>query len=191
MKDLILDHKDDFRMFGLVPYNISDKQKGIQFLHAIQEYNNLFFDTKRNEKEIKSFNGWRLFGKTVIMYDGGTTNSRIIEGKPFGTLNQHLNTLKELDVLTSEFYEPDLGEQLSAIAFILPKQVYKIKEFPNFKDYVILYENLSLAFELCDKYDLNNTSGEVFQIHYKKWVDFLGGENNVKLREFIKNFKYA
>jgi hypothetical protein len=41
MKDLILDHKDDWRMYGLVPYNISPIQQGIQFGHAVQEYNNI------------------------------------------------------------------------------------------------------------------------------------------------------
>ena len=31
----------EWRMYGIVPYNISDIQKGIQFGHAVQEYNNL------------------------------------------------------------------------------------------------------------------------------------------------------
>ena len=38
----------EWRMYGIVPYNISDIQKGIQFGHAVQEYNNLMFETISN-----------------------------------------------------------------------------------------------------------------------------------------------
>ena len=33
-----------YRMYGMVPYNILEIQKGIQFGHAVQEYNNFVKD---------------------------------------------------------------------------------------------------------------------------------------------------
>ena len=41
----------EWRMYGIVPYNISDIQKGIQFGHAVQEYNNLMLETISNMEE--------------------------------------------------------------------------------------------------------------------------------------------
>lgn len=201
MKDLILDHKDDWRMYGLVPYNISPIQQGIQFGHALQEYNNMMFDLVAmgpKEQELKAaFNSWRLSGKTFIVLNGGTTNSRIIEDTPFGSLNQHVNTLKDLGVVTAEFYEPDLGEQLTAVVFLVPKQVYNKKEFPGFKDYIktLDYSDAFIDFlELCHNSVGGNAMPTKFEEYtevYNKWVESIGGEKNVQLREFLYRFSFA
>ncbi len=198
--DLIKDHKDDWRMYGLVPYNISPIQQGIQFGHAVQEYNNMMFNLVAlgpKEQELKAaFNNWRLFGKTFIVLNGGTTNSRIIDDIPFGSLNQHLKTLKEIGVVTAEFYEPDLGEQLTAIVFLVPKQVYNKKEFPEFKDYV---KNLDFNDEMknyiihCHEtkdLPLSFTRKEYNEI-YNDWLNSIGGIKNLKIREFLYNFRFA
>jgi hypothetical protein len=192
--DLIKEHKDDYRLYGLVPYNISDIQKGIQFGHAVQELNNLILDGKKTSPEfIKQFNSWRKFGKTFIVLNGGTTNKRIIDYKPFGSLNQHLIFLKELGLTVAEFYEPDLGEELTAIVFILPKEVYNNKEFPDFKEYLI--ENTKLRPEdlnfVMSKYSKLKLGEHLESNFYKKWAESIGGEKNVTLRKFIKQFKFA
>lgn len=193
MKDLILDHKDDFRMYGLVPYNISPIQQGIQFGHALQEYNNIMMSDKPNDKQLEAFDSWRKFGKTFIVLNGGTTNTRIVAGKPFGSLNQHLETLNEdIGIITGDFYEPDLGEQLTAIAFIVPKQVYNKKDFLNFKEYTLnTILDSSLALEINEAYDRCNFENQKLKEYYEEWTDYLGGEQNVKLRYFLSQFKFA
>ena len=136
MKDLILEHKDDWRMYGLVPYNLSSIQQGIQFGHALQEYNNLMMSEYPNDKQLESFDSWRKFGKTFILLNGGTTNNRVIKDLPFGSLNQYAIKLEELGVTLAKFYEPDLGEQLTAICFLVSKEVYNKREFLGFKEYM-------------------------------------------------------
>ncbi len=194
MKDLILDHKDDYRMYGLVPYNISPIQQGIQFGHALQEYNNYFIDNIiKNSEEKTAFDNWRLYGKTFIILNGGTTNNRIIEGQYFGSLNRTKKELDKANILNATFKEPDLGEQLTAIVFLVPKQVYNKKEYLDFLEYVKLNceFNFDLFEEIKEEYESGCFSNSTNENTYKQWVDFIGGEKNIFLREFLKNFKLA
>ena len=87
-----------YRMYGLVPYNISPIQQGIQFGHGVVEYimNNI------NKPETQH---WAHNDKVFIILNGGTTNN--FEGE-LGTLNKHLLTLKEKGILVSTFSETDL-----------------------------------------------------------------------------------
>lgn len=194
MKDLILGHKDDFRMYGLVPYNISPIQQGIQFGHALQEYNNYFIDNLINdEKEKEAFESWRLFGKTFIILNGGTTNSRLIDGAYVGSLNKTKEELDGNGILNAIFKEPDLGEQLTAVVFLVPKQVYNKKQYPDFLEYIKMnYEfNYDFFEEIKQEYESGLFSSSTNKKTYKRWVDFIGGEKNVFLREFLKNFRLA
>lgn len=194
MKDLILDHKDDFRMYGLVPYNISPIQQGIQFGHALQEYNNYFIDNLiDDEKEKEAFENWRLFGKTFIILNGGTTNNRLIDGEYFGSLNQSKEELDKNGILNAIFKEPDLGEQLIAVVFLVPKQVYNKKQFPDFLEYAKMNSEFNYDFfeEIKEEYESGLFSNSTNENIYKSWVDFIGGEKNVFLREFLKNFRLA
>jgi len=194
MKDLILEHKDDYRMYGLVPYNISPIQQGIQFGHALQEYNNYFIDNIiKNSEEKIAFDNWRLYGKTFIILNGGTTNNRIIEGQYFGSLNRAKEELDKANILNATFKEPDLGEQLTAIVFLVPKQVYNKKEYPDFLEYVKLNceFNFDLFEEIKEEYESGCFSNSTNENIYKQWVDFIGGEKNIFLRDFLKSFKLA
>ena len=73
------EHLDKFRMYGLVPYNISPIQQGIQYGHALQEYNNFISAVRKNkelaegtedetkvEELLNEFDEWRLRDKTFI-----------------------------------------------------------------------------------------------------------------------------
>ena len=194
MKDLILEHKDDYRMYGLVPYNISPIQQGIQFGHALQEYNNYFIDDIiKNSEEKKAFESWRLFGKTFIILNGGTTNNRIIEGQYFGSLNRVKEELDKANILNATFREPDLGDQLTAIVFIVPKQVYNKKEYPDFLEYAKLNLEFNLDFfeKTKEEYETGLFISSDNENIYKNWVDFIGGEKNIFLRDLLKNFKLA
>ena len=62
--------KLELRMYGFVPYNISEIQKGIQFGHAIVEYGLENFHT--NE-----YLDWAKYWKTFIILNGGTSNHSI------------------------------------------------------------------------------------------------------------------
>lgn len=156
-----------YRMYGLVPYNISPIQQGIQFGHGVVEYimNNF------NKPETPY---WAYNDKTFIILNGGTTNN--FEGE-LGTLNKHLLTLKEKGILVSTFSEPDLGNQLTSINFLVDERVWDTEKFPDF---------------FKTKY-WGGYTNEDFKSskEYLEWVQLLGGETNVWLREFLRQFRLA
>lgn len=152
--------KDTFRMYGLVNYQLTGIQKGIQFGHAVVEYG---LDYKGN----KDYLEWVTECKTFIILNGGTTNKN---PNTLGTLNKHVHTLQEMGVKFSCFYEPDLGDQLTSVVFLVPEQVYNKTLYPDYK-YV-------------------EKSGQ-YQPLYDDYVRTMGGEKNVKLREFLKDFRLA
>ena len=156
-----------YRMYGLVPYNISPIQQGIQFGHGVVEYimNNF------NKPETAY---WAYIDKTFIILNGGTTNN--FEGE-LGTLNKHLLTLKEKGILVSTFSEPDLGNQLTSINFLVDERVWDTEKFPDF---------------FKTKY-WGGYTNEDFKSskEYLEWVQLLGGETNVWLREFLRQFRLA
>jgi hypothetical protein len=198
MKDLILDHKDNWRMYGLVPYNISSIQQGIQFGHAVVEYGLQYGNVTDNViarhllPEDSKYTKWAKEDKTFIILNGGTTNKRLIDGVPFGSLNQHVITLKEMGVNTAEFYEPDLGEELTATVFLVPKQVYNKKEYLNFDEYTVnTISDLEVAYEINEAYKRCNFENKNLKEIYEDWIEYMGGKKNVELRYFLSNFKFA
>ena len=129
------------RMMVLVPYNLSPIQQGIQTAHAIAElgYKMHFNNVWKNggvDFSIMKYNDWVLNWKTIIVLNGGTTNNNSND-KWYGSLQKHRDKLKELGVIYSEFYEPDLNNTLTAVAFIVDME----------KDWMVLkyLENLELA----------------------------------------------
>jgi hypothetical protein len=112
-------------MYGLVPYNISPIQQGIQYGHAVVEYGLLYNDTPEYQQ-------WAQHDKTFIILNGGTTNSRRFGGKYIGTLNQHLGTLSSMGIRFAEFREPDLGDQLTAIVFLVDDRVFDRENWPDY-----------------------------------------------------------
>lgn len=117
------------RMYGLVPYNISPIQQGIQFGHAVVEYSLTYSKTEK-------YKSWSKEWKTFIILNGGTTNWR--ENKR-GTLNNHLSTLLSNNIECAWFSEPDLGDQLTAVVFIVDERVFKEDKYPNIKDKRLLF----------------------------------------------------
>ena len=156
-----------YRMYGLVPYNISPIQQGIQFGHGVVEYlmNNM------NKPETQY---WANYDKTFIILNGGATNN--FEGE-LGTLNKHLLTLKEKGILVSTFNEPDLGNQLTSINFLVDERVWNTEKFPDFISSNYWWGATNKDFK---------SSKE-----YIEWVQLLGGETNVWLREFLRQFRLA
>jgi len=157
---------DDLRMYGLVPYNLSPIQQGIQFGHAVVEYANQFYNDEDYQK-------WSQECKTFIILNGGTTNYSFQKNGTSlrkGTLNQHLETLRELDVKLAYFCESDLGYQLTGIVFLVDERIYNKEKYPEFDG-------------------LDNSD-------YLEWLSKFSDNSEkaqkiVDLREFLKQFRLA
>ena len=104
----------NYRMYGMVNYQLSGIQKGIQFGHAVVEYAN---DYSRDEE----YQQWAKNDKTFIILNGGTTNNTRLKE---GTLNLYLNEAIERGIPVGEFSEPDLGGQLTAFVFLVDDRVF-------------------------------------------------------------------
>ncbi len=156
-------NKLEYRMYGLVPYNISPIQQGIQYGHAVVEY----CLANANKEDFKK---WSKHDKTFIILNGGTTNNGfdIVTGDPKGSLNKHLLMLKKHKINFSTFHEPDLGDQLTAIVFLVDERVFDRKKYPN--DFDINVELVGDWTEGIPKKELN-------QIMF--------------LRDFLPQFRFA
>ena len=130
----------ELRMYGLVPYNISPIQQAIQFGHAVVEYGQkMKYLGEHNQSLNIQYNDWADNWKTFIILNGGTTNHKtsLEDGLPFGTLNNHLLTLMDNGIDFAQFNEPDLGDQLTSVVFIVDERVFNRKKYPDFEDWVI------------------------------------------------------
>ena len=177
------EHLDRFRMFGLVPYNISPIQQGIQFGHALQEYNNVLGETyggrpSPSYDEIgENFNTWRLRDKTFIILNGGTSM----------TMEQHVETLKDAGIHVGVFREPDLNNMVTGIVFLVSENVYKRDEWPDFKSWMIKRNPTVHQLKTLSLIELKNE----FEESYQEWVTMVGGEKNAFLKEFTSQFEMA
>jgi hypothetical protein len=108
-------------MYGLVPYNLSPIQQGIQFGHAVVEYSNEFFNDP-------DYQQWSRKDKTFIILNGGTTNLNKV-----GTLNAHEMVLYNQNVKHHCFHEPDLGDQLTAVVFLVDDRVWDKEKWPDYE----------------------------------------------------------
>ena len=125
--------KLELRMYGFVPYNISEIQKGIQFGHAVVEYGLQNFHTTE-------YLDWAKYWKTFIILNGGTSNhsmNRYNEEEYVGSMETLLEELNSNDVKLATFYEPDLNDMLSGIVFIIDERVFNSKKYLEFGDWFI------------------------------------------------------
>jgi hypothetical protein len=169
----------EYRMYGIVPYNLSPIQQGIQFGHAVVEYGQ---NARYLQPHEAIYNKWAAKDKTFIILNGGTTN---INPEKLGTLNQNLAALYFNGVLTSEFYEPDLGDQLTAVVFLVDERVFNRTLYPDFQEeklpYGVRKPSKKAETELEERNEAN----------YQKWVEKIGGVKNAFLREFLKPLRLA
>lgn len=198
----------EWRMYGIVPYNISDIQKGIQFGHAVQEYNNTMFEVISNiedgedieiEFTIDGFNKWREEDKTFMVMNGGTTNDDFND-KFYGTMNIRLEELRKIDIPVGLFREPDLGNQITGIVFLADERCFKKRLYhfdnedalfyPDFKDFLINKIGTKLINDTMIS-NISSTIEKVFNEEYNQWVEIIGGEKNVVLRDLISKLRFA
>lgn len=163
--------KRTYRMYGLVPYNISPIQQGIQFGHAVVEYANLNF----NEPE---YQHWALNDKTFIILNGGTTNNQFTnDGVPKGTLNKYMMELHSHGVSLETFYEPDLGDQLTAVVFLVDDRVFDRESWPDYNGTCYI--------------DGTPEATEFWNWKMKFSENELEADKIVWLRSWLRNFKLA
>jgi hypothetical protein len=162
--------KRTYRMYGLVPYNLSPIQQGIQFGHAVVEYAQANFS--KGDYQI-----WAKRDKTFIILNGGTTNSRRFDGKFVGSLNQHKEDLSKTGIAFADFHEPDLGDQLTAFVFLIDDRVFDREAWPDY-DGTYYVDGTPEATEFWNwkmKFDEDETVAD----------------NIVWLRSWLRNFKLA
>jgi len=195
--------KLELRMYGIVPYNISPIQQGIQFGHAVVEYGQkMKYLGEHNQSLNTQYNDWADNWKTFIILNGGTSNHSINRyhqtDEPFvGSMESNLVLLEQNNVDIATFYEPDLNDMLSAIVFIVDERVFNRKKYPDFGDWVI--DNYGDLLITDDPYEtrksiinkLKESTNKEDQKVYKTWVNFVGGEKNVFLIDFLRNFRLA
>lgn len=121
------------RMYGFVPYNLSDIQKGIQFGHAVVEYQ------LKHGKTVEYLD-WAKKDKTFIILNGGTTND------VSGTINALQKDLKSLGIKFATFREPDLNNALTGIVFLLDERVWDREKY--------IYAQEEIPFEIEEGFSL-------------------------------------
>lgn len=193
----------ELRMYGLVPYNISEIQKGIQFGHAVVEYGQM---AKRSEIASISdtYDEWAEKWKTFIILNGGTSNHSLNryhhdDSEFQGTMESNLAMLMHSEISLATFYEPDMNDMLSAIVFIVDERVFNRKDYPDFGDWMMINHFSYLSDNLMNSNKIEKMRKEGYFANgtekerrlYSDWLGLIGGEKNLFLRDFLKNFKMA
>jgi hypothetical protein len=177
------ERKREFRMYGFVPYNLSPIQQGIQFGHAVVEYANEHFTDD-------DYAIWASRDKTFIILNGGTTNMNFAN---YGSLNNHMNNLLLNGINIAYFHEPDLGDQLTAVVFLVDDRVWDKEDWPDFK--LASIEERNAHAELVFK----GSTYEEALMTLKSWHEWKSNFSNdekeaskiVWLRYFLRSFKLA
>jgi hypothetical protein len=202
--------KLELRMYGFVPYNISEIQKGIQFGHAVVEYGQMVKKEKPDVEWLEAnghryihvnnlmepsineiYNDWANNWKTFIILNGGTSNH--VDPEYIGSMEGILEELKKNEIALATFNEPDLNDMLSAVVFIIDERVFNRRVYLDFGDWVVenhfgylknnMLTNSKIERMRKEGYFLTGNSSE--KKLYSDWVDSVGGEKNVFLRDFL------
>jgi hypothetical protein len=164
------------RMYHLTMYNISEIQKGIQSYHAGIEYSLKF-------RETYEYKRWAWYDKVVIILNGGTSHNiiNLTFEEPRGTMEDHVQALKDNNILHAVFNEYDLNNATSAIAFLCDEKVWDKETYP---DPVVLADP---AWDTLSSTDRK----EKVRMNFEKQLKTLYGEKVAFLREWLKQFKLA
>ena len=173
------------RMYGLVPYNISPIQQGIQFGHAVVEYGLSQTQQDSTDTELSPYNQWAHNDKTFIILNGGTTNNSRMALDNYGTLNKAKDELAQMGIQTATFYEPDLGDQLTAVVFLVDERVFDRETYPDYIDIPYDIDKDGESENTIKQWEDNNSMNRA------KWEEKIGGEKNDFLRTWLKNFRLA
>jgi len=154
------------RMYFFVPYNISPIQQGIQAGHCALEYANKYYSSKEFQDFMKN-------DKTWIILNGGTTRDFENGVDNGGDLNILATKLAFSDIPFASFREPDLNHALTAICFIADERVWKTDVYVDYEEFLVMF-------------GLDSSES-----NYETWLGFIGGMQNLFLRNIIKDKKLA
>lgn len=107
---------------------------------------------------------WSGEDKTLILLDGGTAKD----------LEALAGEMKSKGIEYGLFKEPDLNDCVTAVCVIVDERVYDKEKYPSFEDWLTIKLLL-----------------EPSKYSYEKWMETLGGKENVYLRELITNKRLA
>lgn len=119
-------------MYVVAMRHLSGIQKGIQGgNHAAMELALKSWDTKE-------FQQWIRRDKTLMVLQCNTTDH----------LEKTFKKLKKLGVVVADFHEPDFGNTLTAIAFLLDERVFNAGKYPDVDGDILALRALKNQFEL-------------------------------------------
>ncbi len=178
------------RMYSLVMYQLNGRQAGIQSGHS-----NIEYSIKYGQDE--DYKDWASKWKTVILLNGGTSNSgkETYYGYPTskGSMENHLKSLEDMGIKVAPFYEPDLNYCLTSMSFLVDERVFNKKKYPDFdfSDYNLFpierFNDISIL--LSDDYFEQSFLNA--KEDFEEWCLSIGGMKNFILRLFLKEFKMA
>lgn len=155
----------EYAMYGLTARSLSDKQIGIQFGHAVVEYELM----SRKFPEIREiYDKWAISDKTFRILSGGSTNDT-----KYGTMQKYAQELKRNGIKIAGFKEPDINNATTAFVFLVDERAWNRVRYPDYQQPT----DMGIPFE--------------DPIHFSKWVADIGGSINQFLRTFLKPFKSA
>lgn len=107
------------RFYGFGNYYLSSIQQGIQAAHVVGE---MFVQNSFNEEKMNAVFNWAKNDKTIVLLNGGNSQS-IAEIYQFFTLLSN-----EMNYPFAKFYEDQqsLNGALTCVGIILPKHVYEL-----------------------------------------------------------------
>jgi len=152
----------ELRMYGLAIYQLTPIQAGIQFQHAVTRYSRVH--------DSEMYRDWADNWQTSIVLNGGTTNTN---PDRLGTINQSYQKLIDMGIVCEPFYEPDLGDQMTAIALIADERVFNKKKYPDFG---FDYDEVNDCFIKNLNFGNQPTT---------EWIESIGGEKNYFLRNYL------
>lgn len=155
----------NYRMYVLALSSLSSIQKGIQAMHALEEYHIAYGGTKELYK-------WGKYDKDIKVLN--------VE-----SLKELIDIKKELvkrEIRFSCFNEESLGGLLTALCLIVEDKVYDFEQYPDYHTWCF---NNHVEAEIMlptvpPMFDRNKEN-------YAKWLKFIGGENNEFLKETLNS----
>jgi hypothetical protein len=109
----------------------------------------------------------------------------------YGTMEQHGDALSFANIKYAAFFEPDANNMLTSLAFLCDERVFKTRQRGPDDIYYPGFEEWLAKFKLITTVDENLNVRVQYAKEYEEWVEFVGGAENVFLRNFTSNFKLA
>lgn len=119
------------RMCIVAMRHLSGIQKGIQGAHAVVEYSLRYGSTAEYKR-------WAKRDKTIYLLESHNTN----------LLYDTMEDLRLLKVNCGVFFEPDLNDSVTAICFLLDREVWDTKRFQNVSERIESIRQIKNRFSL-------------------------------------------